>query len=52
MPIDRIIESPIVSRIKRAKLDERKFEAIVDLLNEIKEALSSIAEEYRVSISF
>ncbi len=52
VPIDRIIESPIVSRIKRAKLDERKFDAIVDLLNEIREALSSIAEEYRVSISF
>ncbi len=51
VPVDRIIESPVVSRIKRVKLDEKKFEAVVELLNEIRDSLSKIAEEYRVSIS-
>ncbi len=52
VPIDRIIESPIVSRIKRIKLDDRKFDAVVELLRDIRDNLSSIAEEYRVSITF
>lgn len=52
VPIDRVIESPVISRIKRVKLDERKFEAIIELLDDIGSSLSSIAEEYRVTISF
>ena len=51
VPVDRIIESPIISKIKRVKLDEKKFEAVVSLLDEIRSSLMKIADEYRVSIS-
>ncbi|HIE36632.1 TPA: V-type ATP synthase subunit A, partial [Candidatus Geothermarchaeota archaeon] len=51
VPIDRVIESPIISKIKRVKLDEKKFEAVVELLDNIRSSLSSIAEEYRVTLS-
>jgi len=51
VPLDRISELPIVSKIKRVKLDEKRFDAVASLLDEIKAELSKVASEYRVSIS-
>ncbi len=52
VPLDRIAESPVISKIKRVKLDEKRFDAVVELIKEIKSELSKIASEYRVSVVF
>jgi len=52
VPLDRIAELPVVSKLKRVKLDDRRFDAVVDLLGEMKEELSKVAGEYRLTITF
>ncbi len=52
VPLDRIAELPVVSRLKRVKLDERRFDAVVELIGQMKEELAKVAGEYRVTVTF
>ena len=50
IPIDRVIELPVVSKIKRVKFDPKRVEAIKELAEEAREALLKLASEYRVEV--
>jgi V/A-type H+-transporting ATPase subunit A len=50
IPIDRIIELPIVSKIKRVKFDPNRVKAVLELAEEARVELRRLAEEYRVEV--
>ncbi len=50
IPIDRVIELPVVSKIKRVKFDPRRVEAIKEVAEEARQSLLKLAEEYRVEV--
>lgn len=52
VPIGRIIDLPVISKIKRVKFDPRKVSAIIKLSEEVKQQLNELAKEYRLSIAF
>jgi V/A-type H+-transporting ATPase subunit A len=50
IPIDRVIDLPVVAKIKRVKFDPRRVEAILEVAQEAREELLKLAEEYRVEV--
>ena len=50
IPIDRVIDLPVVAKIKRVKFDPRRVEAILEVAEEAREELLKLAEEYRVEV--
>ena len=50
IPIDRVIQLPVISKIKRVKFDPKRVEAIHKLSDEARSELMKLAEEYRVEI--
>lgn len=50
VPIDRIIDLPVISKIKRVKFDPKRVEAIKEVGREAKEELGRLVEEYRLEI--
>jgi len=51
VPIERIMELPAIAKLKRVKLDERKIDAIIDVINEFNAEFNKLASEYRISIA-
>jgi len=52
IPIERIMELPVIAKMKRIKLDEKGITAILNLSNETGSELNKLAKEYRISIAF
>lgn len=50
IPIDRVIELPVISRVKRIKFDSRRVDAIHELYGMARSELTKLAEEYRIEI--
>ena len=50
IPIDRVIELPVISKIKRVKFDPKRVEAIHEVFEEARDELMKLAEEYRVEV--
>ncbi len=50
IPIDRVIELPVISKIKRVKFDPERVEAIHEVSEEARNELMKLAEEYRVEV--
>jgi hypothetical protein len=51
VPIERIMELPIISKIKRVKFDPKRVTAIFELADEVRKELAGLADEYRVEVS-
>ncbi len=51
VPIERIMELPAIAKLKRVKLDERKIDAIISVINEFNAEFNKLASEYRISIA-
>ena len=52
VPIERIMELSAIARLKRIKLDERKMDAIVDLMEELSMEFNKLATEYKLALTF
>jgi hypothetical protein len=50
IPIDRVMDLPVIAKIKRVKFDPKRVEAILELAEEAKRELLKLAEEYRVEV--
>jgi V/A-type H+-transporting ATPase subunit A len=50
IPIDRVMDLPVIAKIKRVKFDTKRVEAILELAEEAKRELLKLAEEYRVEV--
>jgi len=52
VPIERIMELPVIAKLKRIKLDEKRVEAILDLIKEMSQEFNKLASEYRLALVF
>jgi len=51
VPIEKIMELPAIAKLKRVKLDERRIDAIISVINEFNAEFNKLASEYRISIA-
>ena len=50
IPIERISELPVISRIKRVKFDPNRIRAIIEVYEEARKELRELADEYKLKI--